>query len=113
MVFFRRDLFMHYQDILALVFVIVFAGALFAWIIFQAGRLNGFRSGVEEGAKRASKTQHLRGMTDGYVMALQHTPGQRDEYMRNVLLKIGAVTEADVSKERERRLARQALLEAE
>lgn len=102
---------MHYQDIFAAVVVIVIGCACLAWIVFQAGRLNGYRCGVEDGARRAVKAQHLRGMTDGYVMALQHTPGQRAEYMNNVLLKIGALSEADIEADRRRRREREQQLE--
>ncbi|GIZ50232.1 hypothetical protein [Noviherbaspirillum aridicola] len=98
---------MHYQDIFALVVLVFIASAFAAWLVFQAGRLNGFRAGLEEGAGRSRKAQHLRGMADGYAMALQHTPAQRDEYMRNVLLKLGTITEADMEADRARRRARE------
>ena len=101
---------MHYQDIFAAVVVIVAGCAFMAWLVFQAGRLSGYRAGIEHGAGRASKTQHLRGMADGYAMALQHTPALRDEYLRNVLLKTGAVSEADIEADRRRRRARETML---
>lgn len=97
---------MHYQDIFAAVVVIVAGCALMAWLVFQAGRLNGYRSGLEDGAGRSRKAQHMRGMADGYAMALQHTPAQRDEYMRNVLLKLGAITEVDIEADQQRRRTR-------
>jgi hypothetical protein len=103
---------MHPEDIFAAVAVITIGSIFISWVVFQAGRLNGYRSGVEDGAKRALQAQHLRGMTDGYVMALQHTPGQRAEYMNNVLLRMGAISEADIEADRQRRMARQAEMEA-
>lgn len=101
---------MLYQDIFAAIAVIVIGAALMAWLVFQAGRLNGYRAGMEDGSNRKAKSQHLRAMADGYVMALQHTAAQRDEYLRNVLLRIGAVTEADIQADRRRREARQSML---
>ena len=98
---------MHYQDIFAAVVVIAIGIVFMGWLAFQAGRLNGYRAGVEEARGRTLKSQHLRGMRDGYVMALQHTAQQRDEYLRNVLLQVGAVTEADIEADRRRRRARE------
>ncbi|HEY8606088.1 MAG TPA: hypothetical protein VIM12_03100 [Noviherbaspirillum sp.] len=86
---------MHQNDIFAALVFITLASAVIAWIVFQAGRLNGYQNGVEEGLKRNAKMQHLRGMTDGYTMALRHTPGQRNEYVTNVLLKSAATSQSD------------------
>jgi hypothetical protein len=36
-------------------------------------------------------------------MALQHTPAQRNEYMNNVLLKIDAMTPAQIEQQRQQR----------
>jgi hypothetical protein len=95
-------------DILASILAVLLAGAIVYWIAYQFGRLHGYHLGLQNGAKATSQVQHLRGMTDGYVMAMQHTPAQRAEYMNNVLLKIGAVTPAEVEADRQRRLELQA-----
>lgn len=92
------------EHILAAILGIAIVGGVIYWIAYQTGRLHGYHSGLEKGAKLTSQVQHLRGMTDGYVMAMQHTPGQRAEYMNNVLLKVGAITPADIEADRRRRL---------
>lgn len=88
---------------------VVMGGALIYWIAYQFGRLHGYRHGLEKGAQSTSQVQHIRGMTDGYVMAIQHTPEQRSEYLNNVLVKMGAITPADVEADRRRRLQLQEL----
>ena len=78
-------------------------GILVYWIGYQSGRMHGYIHGLERGTKLSSQVQHLKGMSDGYVMALQHTPGQRKEFMNNVLLRTGAITHADIEADRKRR----------
>ncbi len=78
-------------------------GAVIYWIAYQTGRLHGYRHGLEKGTTLTSRVQHLQGMSDGYVMALQHTPGQRNEYMNNVLLRTGSITPAANEADRQRR----------
>lgn len=91
---------MSYELVLILLSVLAIATMVLGWLAFQAGRLQGYRSGLEKGTQLSSRAHHIQGMNDGYVMALQHTPGQRSEYMRNVLLKTGALTKQDVEAER-------------
>jgi hypothetical protein len=70
---------------------------------YFSGRLHGYHQGLDKGDKSSGKVHHLKGMTDGYVMALQHTPAQRNEYMNNVLLKIDAMTPAQIEQQRQQR----------
>lgn len=82
----------------------VLIGAIVVYIIgYQAGRMHGYQNGLAKGTKLSSPVEHLKGMSDGYVMALQHTPAQRNEYMNNVLLKSGAMTQGEIEAERRRR----------
>ena len=90
-------------NILAVVLGIVIGAMAVYGFGYFSGRQYGFRQGLAKGEKLSGRVQHLKGMTDGYVMALQHTPAQRNEYMNNVLLKIGAMTPADIEAERQRR----------
>jgi len=94
---------MSYDQIITTVFVIVISAILIYVAGYVSGRLYGYRQGMEQAKKHSGQMHHLQGMTDGYVMALQHTPAQRDEYMNNVLLKIGATTPADIEAQRQRR----------
>ncbi|WP_194722246.1 hypothetical protein [Noviherbaspirillum malthae] len=86
--------------VLALLFVIGGGGALLYWAAYQSGRMIGYRHGLEKGTKLGTQAQHLKGVNDGYVMALQHTPGQRHEFMNNVLLKTGAMSKEEIEAER-------------
>jgi hypothetical protein len=70
---------------------------------YLSGRLHGYHQGLDKGNASSGKVNHLKGMTDGYVMALQHTPAQRNEYMNNVLLKINAMTPAQIEQQRQQR----------
>ena len=70
------------------------------WVAYQTGRLHGYEVGMKKGVQLNAQVQHLKGMSDGYVMAMQHTPAQRHEYMNNVLLRTGAITEADIEADR-------------
>jgi hypothetical protein len=100
-------------DQFLLVFLgVVIGGAAICWMAYQFGRLHGYHYGLQKGEQSTSQVQHLRGMTDGYVMALQHTPEQRNEYMNNVLLRTGAITPAEVEADRRRRLLLQAEAQA-
>ena len=74
------------------------------WIAYQTGRLHGYENGMKKGLRLNAQVEHLKGMSDGYVMAMQHTPGQRSEFMHNVLLRTGAITEVDIEADRQRRL---------
>ena len=94
---------MNNVQILCAIAAIVIGAILMYGIGYVSGRLHGYRQGLVKGEKLSGQVQHLKGMTDGYVMALQHTPGQRNEYMNNVLLKIGALTPAEIEAERQRR----------
>ncbi|HEY0845885.1 MAG TPA: hypothetical protein VGE12_10995 [Noviherbaspirillum sp.] len=86
----------------------VVVGAIIVYFIgYHTGRLHGYQSGFEKGVGRSSPVQHLKGMSDGYVMALQHTPAQRSEFMNNVLLKSGAMTAAEIEANRKRRFRMQ------
>jgi hypothetical protein len=98
-----ENIFMSSDQLLATVFVIIISAILVYIAGYYSGRLYGYRQGLDKGEKQSGKVQHLKGMTDGYVMALQHTPAQRNEYMNNVLLKIGATTPATIEAERQRR----------
>jgi hypothetical protein len=107
---FAGENFLMSNDYLSALFLgAVLGGAIAYWIAYRIGRLHGYHFGLEKGAESAAKVQHLRGMTDGYVMSIQHTPEQRAEYMNNVLLKVGAITPADVEADRRRRLELEAL----
>jgi hypothetical protein len=86
--------------ILAIVIVVYAVG-------YFSGRLLGYRQGLDQGKKSLGQVEHLKGMTDGYVMALQHTPSQRNEYMNNVLVKIGAMTPSDIEAQRQLRFRMQ------
>jgi hypothetical protein len=103
-VFADRIFFMSNEYIWAAFLGVVIGAIVICWSAYQAGRLHGYRHGLEKGAQLTSQVQHLKGMSDGYVMAIQHTPGQRAEYMNNVLLKAGAITPADIEADRRRRL---------
>ena len=83
-------------QLLTAIFIIVIGAIAVYALGYFSGRQYGYRHGLAKGEKLAGRVQHLKGMTDGYVMALQHTPGQRDEYMNNVLLKTGAMTPAEI-----------------
>ena len=85
-------------------FGLFFAGMVLCWFAYQAGRVRGYHHGLEKGTQLVSKVQHLKGVKEGYAMAVRHTPGQRNEYMSNVLLKSGMVTAADIEAERGRHL---------
>lgn len=91
------------EELLAVALGIVIGAIIFYVIGYQSGRLHGYSNGLERGTKLASPVQHLKGMSDGYVMALQHTAAQRNEYMNNVLLRSGAMTAAEIEAERRRR----------
>lgn len=92
------------ETVLATLLAAVIASLIIGWIAYQLGRLHGYHYGLQKAEKSTSQVQHLRGMTDGYVMAIQHTPEQRNEYMNNVLLRVGAVTHAEIEADRRRRL---------
>lgn len=92
------------QLVFAILLAAAIGGTIIYWIAYQFGRLHGYHQGLEQGAKSTSQVQLLRGMTDGYVMSIQHTPEQRAEYMNNVLVRAGAITPADVEADRRRRL---------
>lgn len=96
----QENISMSNDIVLALLFVILGGGALVYWLAYQSGRMVGYRHGLEKGTRLGTQSQHLKGMNDGYVMALQHTPGQRHEFMNNVLLKTGAMTREDIEAER-------------
>lgn len=82
----------------------IVAGAILVYGMgYYSGKLFGYRQGLNKGTRLSGQVQHLKGMTDGYVMALQHTPEQRNEYMNNVLLQTGAMTSAGIEAERQRR----------
>lgn len=86
----------------------ILAGALVVYGLgYFSGQLFGYRNGLDKGKLLAGQVQHLKGMTDGYVMALQHTPAQRNEYMNNVLVRTGAMTPAEIEAERQRRFRMQ------
>lgn len=91
------------EQLLATFLAIAIGAIVVYWIAYQTGRLHGYHRGLEKGTKLASHAQHQKGMTDGYVMALLHTPGQRTEYRNNVLLKTGAITPGDIEADRRRR----------
>ncbi|MFC7516006.1 hypothetical protein ACFQUU_13405 [Herbaspirillum sp. GCM10030257] len=95
------------DQLLTTVFVIIISAILVYVAGYYSGRLQGYRQGLDKGETQSGKVQHLKGMTDGYVMALQHTPAQRNEYMNNVLLKIGASTPEAIEAERRRRFQMQ------
>lgn len=92
------------ETIFALFIGVLIGGAAICWMAYQVGRLHGYYYGLKKGEKSTSQVQHLKGMSDGYVMALQHTPEQRNEYMNNVLLRVGAITPAEIEADRQRRL---------
>lgn len=95
------------EQVLTTIFVVV-TGAIIVYLIgYHSGRLYGYRQGLDKGAKSSGQVHHLKGMTDGYVMALQHTPAQRNEYMNNVLIKTGVMTHAEIEAERQRRFRMQ------
>ncbi|WP_151633651.1 hypothetical protein [Noviherbaspirillum aerium] len=96
----QENISMSNDIVLALLFVIGVGGGLLYWLAFQSGRMIGYRHGLEKGTKLNGQTQHLKGMNDGYVMALQHTPGQRHEFMNNVLIKTGAMSREELEAER-------------
>lgn len=91
------------NQLLATVFVIIISAILVYLAGYCSGRMHGYRQGLDKQEKQSGKVHHLKGMTDGYVMALQHTPAQRNEYINNVLLKIGATTPEAIESERRRR----------
>ncbi|KRB83871.1 hypothetical protein [Noviherbaspirillum sp. Root189] len=95
------------DQLLTTVFVIIISAILVYVAGYYSGRLHGYRQGLDKGETQSGKVQHLKGMTDGYVMALQHTPGQRNEYINNVLLKIGATTPDAIEAERRLRFQMQ------
>ncbi len=107
--FLPTEIFMSNELVFAILLAVAIGGAAIYWIAYQFGRLHGYHLGLEHGAKSTSQVQHLKGMTDGYVMSLQHTPEQRNEYMNNVLVRVGAITPADVEADRQRRLQLQQL----
>lgn len=88
--------------------LVIVVGALLVYGLgYYSGRLFGYRQGLGKGKLLSGQVQHLKGMTDGYVMALQHTPAQRNEYMNNVLVRTGAMTPAEIEAERQRRFRMQ------
>lgn len=91
------------DQLFATLFGIVVGAAAIYWIAYLTGRLRGYRCGLETGTTLASRVQHMKGMNDGYALALQHTAAQRAEYMNNVLLKTGVMSRADIEAERQRR----------
>lgn len=91
------------EDLLAVLLGIAFGAIVFYLIGYHTGRLHGYNNGLERGTSLSSPVQHLKGMSDGYLMALQHTPAQRNEYMNNVLLRSGAMTAAEIEADRRRR----------
>jgi hypothetical protein len=101
--FYRHKFYMSNEQILVVLLGVAICGAVIYWVAYQFGRLHGYNLGLENGAQSTSKVQHIKGMTDGYVMAIQHTPEQRAEYMNNVLVRVGAITPADVEADRRRR----------
>jgi hypothetical protein len=90
-------------QIFTIVLVIAVGALLVYGLGYVSGRLFGYRQGLDKGKTLSTQVQHLKGMTDGYVMALQHTPAQRNEYMNNVLLRTGAMTPAEIEADRQRR----------
>lgn len=102
-----ENILMSNADILATIFVVLIGAIAIYALGYFGGRQYGYRHGLAKGEKLSGQVQHLKGMTDGYVMALQHTPAQRNEYMNNVLLKIGAVTPAEIEARRQRRFRAQ------
>ncbi|HYD94440.1 MAG TPA: hypothetical protein VEC01_03875 [Noviherbaspirillum sp.] len=91
------------EQVLMTILAVLVGAALVYWIGYHSGRLYGYRQGIDKGKKLSGQVQHLKGMTDGYVMALQHTPAQRNEYMNNVLIKTGVMTPAEIEAQRQRR----------
>lgn len=86
----------------------ILIGAILIYALaYYSGRLHGYREGLDKGKTLSGQVQHLKGMTDGYVMALQHTPAQRNEYMNNVLVRTGAMTSGEIEAERQRRFRMQ------
>lgn len=102
-----ENIFMNSNQLLATVFVIIISAILVYFAGYYSGRMHGYRQGFDKQEKQSGKVHHLKGMTDGYVMALQHTPAQRNEYINNVLLKIGAVTPDAIEAERRLRFRMQ------
>lgn len=102
-----ENILMSNASILATVFVILIGALAIYALGYFGGRQYGYRQGLAKGEKLSGQVQHLKGVTDGYVMALQHTPDQRNEYMNNVLLKIGAMTPAEIEVRRQRRFRAQ------
>jgi hypothetical protein len=107
-IFADREFFMSNEYVLTALLFAILGGALVYWVAYQFGRMHGYHLGLEHGAKNTTQVQHIKGMTDGYMMAIQHTPEQRAEYMNNVLVRVGALTPADVEADRQRRLQLQA-----
>lgn len=103
----QENISMSNEHLLLTVLVIVVGAIIIYGLGYFSGRLHGYRQGLDKGEKLSGQVQHLKGMSDGYVMALQHTPAQRNEYMNNVLLKIGAMTPAEIETERQRRFRAQ------
>jgi hypothetical protein len=103
----RENISMSNADIFAAVFVVLIGAIAVYALGYFGGRQHGYRQGLAKGEKLNGQVQHLKGMTDGYVMALQHTPAQRNEYMNNVLLKIGAMTPAEIEARRQSRFRAQ------
>jgi hypothetical protein len=91
---------MSYDNVGIILLALAIGTALICWLAFRAGRLHGYRAGLEKGTTLSSRLHHMQGLNDGYVMALQHTPGQRNEYMNNVLLRTGALSQQDIDTER-------------
>jgi len=84
--------------------LVILVGAILVFGMgYFGGRLLGYRLGLEKGKTLSGRVEHLKGMSDGYVMSLHHTPAQRDEYMNNVLLRTGAITAQQLQDERQRR----------
>ena len=103
----KENIFMNNAQILAAAFVILIGAIAVYSVGYFSGRQYGYRQGLAKGEKLSGQVRHLKGVTDGYVLALQHTPEQRNEYMNNVLLKIGAMTPAEVEAQRQRRFRAQ------
>ncbi len=95
--------FMSNEYILTTLLVIAIVAVVMYGIAYQTGRMHGYSAGLDQGTQLSSRVEHLKGMSDGYVLALQHTSIQRTEYLNNVLLRTGAVTAADIEAERQRR----------
>lgn len=91
------------EQMLITILAVVIGAIVVYFIGYHTGRMHGYQGGLAKGTGLSSTVQHLKGMSDGYVMALQHTAAQRNEYMNNVLLKSGAMSAAEIEAERRRR----------